>query len=152
MPTRKLHSKDVADFQRISSFVESCVNAPLGKTEAFYKTLGGMLLDSATDLELDEDISNLIAFAKCLAIEIVARTERTRSVNEWEHNYFDVKAHGKNSPRSDIRNSEKQKIAMLGTFSFHLAKSAKFKALSSQFLAHEQEHNLWTEADYIQKE
>jgi len=146
-----LCGQDVFDIPAIATFLRECHDADASLIGKVHATLGDMLADRADRLRLDEDLVNLIGFAKCVGVEIVRRSGGNNSVikDAWRGNVFIVKEDGSNSKDSDVRSKEKQKIAMLFAFANALQFGVDLKEVAHCLLRFQEENNLWKEEDYL---
>jgi hypothetical protein len=104
-------------------------------------------------LDLDEDISNLIAFGKCIGGDIVRRSSQNNVVRDaWPSTEFLLKQDGKSSSQSDVRALLKQKTAMISALAFNLKASPIFKNVAASLLQYEQDNRLWLPSDYVDRE
>lgn len=153
-PVRRLANEEILNFLEIFCVVDDFSRSDKRKVSELFWRLGDLLWESARHLELDEHVSNLILFANCVACDVAALSQGKTLAddNYWEWQIFLLKRNGENSPSSDIRTVEKQKIAMAGTLARLLKFAPNYIEVSEALMKFHDENDLWLEADWVLEE
>lgn len=152
--------EDIVDLAELMQAVTDCATADNTTIGTLYRSIGHLLLKNIRLLRIDEDIDQLLCFARSMACEMLSPTIQARhfghscwSADPREHcPPYAVKINGENRPSSEVREEERQVVAMVHLFAHHLMRDPDRVASARALLSHEEEHNLWTDNDLADRD
>lgn len=121
-----------------------------------FARIGRILRDNALRLNLDEEINQLTALARCIGCQALspAQQERHFGGDCWAHDPrakagpdFRLKQNGKNGPNSCVMPVEKQQAVMAIIALVHMRRDPVFTAGAEKLLRYEERNKLWTIKD-----
>ncbi len=150
-----LSPTEISGFDKILNAIAECNNS-LSDSDVGdrYSLIGEILFENVHLHDLDEDIVNLQAFARCVACELLSLPMQVKHFRGkcWDFEPPMKKREGRNTDSSEIRPIEKQKIAMTMTLVGHLHRDEKFAIAAKSLGDFETRHSLWTEEDSIDRD
>jgi hypothetical protein len=150
---------DVILLDELLQVTSACSTASTPSIEAFYSRIGDILLENIRRLEIDEDMDQLMCFARSMACETLSSEVRTKHFGAscWlpdpRENCppYTLKINGRNSAASEVRDESRQKAAMVHLFATHLMRDPAMVSSAEALFAHEDKHGLWTEQDFVDR-
>ena len=155
-PTRD----DVIHLDELASAVNRCATAGSEEIGAIYWTIGELLLANVHHLNIDEDVQQLLSFARSMSCEMLTPEVRAKnfgascwSVDRREHcPPYVLKIEGRNRPNSAIQDRNRQMVEMVHLFALHLLRDHVQVASGQALLSYESANGLWSEGDSEMRE
>jgi hypothetical protein len=162
MSTRQIlpAKADVTLLDELLAVTAACQVASAPEMDALYPRIGGILLENIRRLDIDEDMDQLMCFARSMACEMLSSEVRTKHFGAscWlpdprEHcPPYALKVNGRNNAASEVREETRQKVAMVHLFASHLMRDPALASCAQAIFAHEDKHGLWTKEDFVDRE
>jgi hypothetical protein len=151
VPTRN----DVSHLEELASAVNRCATARNEEIGAIYWAIGRLLLENVHRLNIDEDVQQLLFFARSMSCEMLTPEVRAKnfgascwSVDRRENcPPYVQKIEGRNRPTSAIQDQNRQMVEMVHLFAMHLLRDPARVASGQALLSYEFENGPWSEDD-----
>jgi len=158
--TTLLSKTDIANLDIIIRTAHELGSANETSIGSLYSTIGDIFFENIIHLNLDEDINQLLYFARNIACEVLSNSSREKHFGNtcWEidtrspHPPFFLKLNGHNASSSEVRTKERTIAAMMHMFAWHLRRDPILERGANALLNYERKNGLWSEDEEIEQE
>ena len=152
-----LKGSDIQGIDDLRGALRKCAGGDENVVEVEYARIGEILHSNVVRLGLDEGTWQITVFANRMACEVLSAEEREYRYpwGCWAASRYDScppfhkKIDEKNSPNSEVRSEEKQRILMAEIFAGVLSKDPQFGAGAKSLLHYSDTHGLFPKSDWI---